>query len=61
MFSGYACLQRKRHQMRQVSTRVEHRMRRDYIDPTGADLGGLTRVTSHPPGAAAYFMLLLCV
>jgi len=28
----------------------------------GADLGGMTRVTSHPPpGAAAYFMLLLCV
>jgi len=29
-----------------------------------ADLGGMTRVTSHPPpptGAAAYFMLLLCV
>jgi len=26
---------------------------------TGADLG-VTRVTSHPPGAAAYFMLLLC-
>jgi len=27
----------------------------------GADLGGgVTRVTSHPPGAAAYSMLLLC-
>ena len=27
---------------------------------TSHHLGGLTRVTSHPPGAAAYFMLLLC-
>jgi len=27
----------------------------------GADLDGVTGVTSHPPGAAAYFMLLLCV
>jgi len=31
-------------------------------DSTGVDLGGgVTRVTSHPRGAAAYFMLLLCV
>jgi len=27
----------------------------------GADLGGVTRVTSHPPGAADYFMLLSCM
>jgi len=28
----------------------------------GADLGGgVTRVISNPPGAAAYFMLLLCM
>jgi len=27
---------------------------------SGADLGGVTRVTSHPSGAADYFMLLLC-
>ena len=27
----------------------------------GADLGEVTRVTSHPPDAAACFMLLLCV
>jgi len=27
---------------------------------TGTDLG-VTRVTSHPLGAAAYFMLFLCV
>jgi len=34
---------------------------RSHIN-TGADLGGgVTRVTSHPHGAEAYFMLLLCV
>ena len=32
------------------------------LSNAGADLGEeVTRVTSHPPGAAAYFMLLLCV
>jgi len=27
--------------------------------PALADLGGVIRVTSHPPGAAAYFMLFI--
>ena len=33
-----------------------------FFCPTaGAGLEGVTRVTSHPPDAAAYFTLLLCV
>ena len=34
----------------------------EMMHRSGADLGGVTRVTSHPPpGAADYFMLLLCM
>ena len=39
-------------------------LRRRKLSPTfrGGSRGGVTKVTSHPPGAAAYFMLLLlCV
>jgi len=35
-----------------------------YYDFAGADLGGMTMVTSHPPGAAAYFtvsVIIMCV
>jgi len=38
-----------------------HTMRAVPLHLAGADLGGVTRVTSHPPGAAAYSMLLLRV
>ena len=59
-------------QTKSIQTHGVHILRCDNVLPSqgsapiapGADLdgGGVTRVTSHPPpGAAAYFMLLLCM